>query len=296
MNRRRFFQSAAAPVVALPALGQTATAAAPAKFRISLAEWSLHRAIQAHLVRNLEFPRIAREQFGIQGLEFVNALWEVPTESYVAELKRNMEHYDTRGVMIMCDGEGLMGHSERAVRLKAADAHRKWVDVAAELGCLGIRTNMHGEKQPSTPAELDRFLEYCAESFSRLAQYAQAAGLNLMIENHGGISSDPDILVRLIKLVSQPNLGLLPDFGNFPTQTDRYEAIRKMMPYAKGVSFKCFDFGPDGKETAFDMDRVMKIVLDSGYHGWIGIEYEGNRLTEFEGIQSAKRYLDRMLA
>lgn len=294
MNRRSFLKSAAAPAAA--ALPVFAEAQTPPKFRISLAQWSLHKAIEARMVRNLDFPRIAREQFGIEGLEFVNGLWEAPTQDYVAELKQNMQRFATKGVMIMCDGEGLMGHSDPAVRRKAADNHRRWVDIAAELGCHAIRTNMYGEREPSSPAEIERFIEYCADSFTRLAGYARTAGLNVMVENHGGISSDPAVLVKLMKTVNLPNLGLLPDFGNFPKEIDRYEAIRQMMPYAKGASFKCYNFGPDGKEKAFDMDRVMKTVLDSGYHGWVGIEYEGDRLTEFEGIQAAKRYLDRLLA
>jgi sugar phosphate isomerase/epimerase len=295
MNRRSFLKSAAAPALAGIPVVARAQSASP-KFRISLAEWSIHKAIQSRLATNLDFPRIAREQFGIEGLEFVNQLWAAPTQSYVSELKGNMRGSGTKGVLIMCDGEGLMGHSDRAARLQAADNHRRWVDIAAELGCHSIRTNMQAEKQPATPAEIDALLERCAESFTRLCEYAVPSGVNVIIENHGGISSNPDVLVRLMKAVKLPNFGLLPDFGNFPKEIDRFEAVGKMMPYARGVSFKCYDFGPDGKETAFDMDRMMKVVLDSGYRSWIGIEYEGGRLTEFEGIHAAKRYLDRWLA
>ncbi len=293
MNRRSFFTSAAAPALAaLPSFARAQSAGR--KFRISLAEWSIHRAIDSRFVRNLDFPRIAREQFGIEGLEFVNGLWEAPTQDYVGELKKNMDQFGCKGVLLMCDGEGLMGHSNRAVRYKAADNHRKWVDIAAELGCHSIRTNMFGEKHPDTPAEVSAFLEYCADSFTRLCGYAKSAGLNVLIENHGGISSHPEVLVRLMKMVNLSNFGVLPDFGNFPKEVDRYDALRQMMPYAKGVSFKCYDFGPDGKEKAFDMDRMMQTVFEAGYHNWVGIEYEGDRLTEFEGIQAAKRYLDRL--
>jgi sugar phosphate isomerase/epimerase len=155
---------------------------------------------------------------------------------------------------------------------------------------------MYPDKQPSTPAEIGEFIEYCAESFRRLCEYAKGAGLNVLIENHGGISSDPAVVTRLMKTVNLPNFGTLPDFGNFPKEIDRYDAIAKLMPFAKGASFKCYDFGPDGKETTLDMDRIMKTVLDAGYHNWVGIEFEGERLTEFEGVQAAKRYLDRLLA
>jgi sugar phosphate isomerase/epimerase len=290
MRRRDLLVTALAPA------GFLAMARAQGKkFRISLAEWSLHKAIFSRMITNLEFPRTAREQFGIEGLEFVNGLWEAPTHDYVSRLKRNMKETGTTGVLIMCDGEGLMGHSDIAERMKAARNHHKWVDIAAELGCHSIRTNMYTDKQPKTPAEIEAFLEYCAESFTNLCEYAKGSNLNVIIENHGGISSDADVVVRLMKKVNLPNFGTLPDFGNFPKEYDKYESVRKLMAYAKGVSFKCSDFGADGNEKTIDMHRMMKIVFDAGWTGWVGIEYEGGRLSEFEGIQAAKRFLDRLL-
>jgi len=286
MRRRSFVSTLAA----VPLAAQT-----PKKwFRTSLAEWSLHKAIQSRMITNLDFPRIAREQFGIEGIEFVNQLWEAPTASYVARLKRNMQTAGVTGVLIMCDGEGTMGHSVPKERMEAADNHRKWVDIAAELGCTAIRTNMYPEKQPTSPEEIDAFLKFCAESFTKLCEYAKPAKIHVIIENHGGISSNPDVVVRLMKMVNLPNFGTLPDFGNFPKEIDRYAAVEKLMPFAKGCSLKCMDFGPDGKETTIDLDRMMAIAKKSGYQGWVGIEYEGSRLTEFEGIQAAKRFLDRV--
>jgi sugar phosphate isomerase/epimerase len=294
MNRRCFLKSSFAPALA----GLTAVPAQPQaagkRYRISLAQWSLHRAIESRLITNLEFPRIAREQFGIEGLEFVNGLWEAPTLDYLRRLKNNMKQTGTTGVLIMCDGEGLMGHSAKAERMKAARAHYKWVDIAAELGCHAIRTNMYPDRNPKTPAEIDAFLGYCADSFTNLCEYARGRNINVIIENHGGISSDADVVARLMRQVNLPNFGTLPDFGNFPKEYHKYEGVRKLMPFAKGVSFKCFDFGPDGNEKTMDAGRMMKIVADAGYSGWVGIEYEGDRLTEFEGIQAAKRFLDRL--
>ncbi|MBM3814792.1 MAG: sugar phosphate isomerase/epimerase [Acidimicrobiia bacterium] len=264
------------------------------KLRISLAQWSLHKAIQSRLISNLDFPRIARDQFGIAGLEFVNALWEAPTQGYLQRLKNNMKQTGTECVLIMCDNEGFMGAADKTERLRAADNHRKWIDITAELGGHSIRTNMYpGQKQPATPAEVDAFLGYCEESFNRLCEYGASRNVNVIIENHGGVSSDPDVVVRLMKKVNKPQMGTLPDFGNFPKEIDRYQAVQKLMPFAKGVSFKCYDFTPDARETTIDMDKMMKIVFDAGYHSWVGIEYEGSRLTEFEGIQAAKRCLER---
>ena len=224
-------------------------------------------------------------------------LWEAPTSDYVRRLKRNMASTGTKAVLIMCDGEGFMGHTEKAQRLAAADNHRKWVDITAELGGHAIRTNMYpGEKQPSTPAEIDDFVGHCVESFSKLCEYAAPLNISVIIENHGGVSSNPDVVVKLMQQAKLKNLGTLPDFGNFPKDADKYGAVTKLMPFARGVSFKCFDFDLQGKETTMDMDRMMKIVDAAGYRGWVGIEYEGSRMTEFEGIQAAKRYLDRWTA
>lgn len=265
---------------------------ASGRFRISLAQWSLHKAIQSRMVANLQFPRMAREQFGIEGLEFVNTLMEPPIASNIQQLKRNMASTGTKGVLIMVDGEGFMGAVDRAERMKAAENHFKWVDTAAELGCHAIRTNMYpGQKQPATEAEIAAFLDRCAESFSKLCEYAKGRNINVIIENHGGVSSNPDVVVRLMKKLPLPNFGTLPDFGNFPKEVDRYEAVRKMMPFAKGVSFKCMDFDASGKETTMDCDKLMGIVGESQYRGYVGIEYEGSRLTEFEGIQAARRFL-----
>lgn len=261
-------------------------------FKISLAEWSVHKAIQGGKMKNLEFPKLAREKYGIEGLEFVNTLWEAPTQGYLRRLKRNMQSTSTKCVLIMCDDEGLMGHSVKAERMKASKNHYKWIDYTAELGGHAIRTNMYPDNQPKTDAEITEYLKCCADSFADLCAYAKTLGINVIIENHGGLSSDPDILVRLMKQVNLPNFGLLPDFGNFYGKTDRYEAVAKMMPWAKGVSFKCWEFGPDGKETKLDMDRLMKIVKDAGYRGYVGIEYEGEKTPELEGIAGAKKFLD----
>lgn len=263
--------------------------------RISLAEWSVHRAIQSQKMTNLDFPRYASE-LGIEGLEFVNALWGAPTQGYIGRLRTAMKQTGTRCVMIMCDDEGMMGHSSPTVRKKTVDNHRKWIDYCAELGGHSIRTNMHSDITPKTAAEVETVLGYCADSFASLADYARMVGLNVLIENHWGLSSDPDAIVALMKKVNKANFGTLPDFGNFPKEVDRYDAVKKMMPYAKGVSFKCYDFGADGKESAIDMDRMMKIVAEAGYKGFVGIEYEGKRLSELEGAKAGKKFLDKYAA
>jgi L-ribulose-5-phosphate 3-epimerase len=289
MRRREFLRNT------LPVCALTAVNAAEPKFRISLAEWSLHRAIQSRMITNLDFPRIAREQFGIEGLEFVNQLWDAPTESYVQRLRANIQKTGTQAVLIMCDGEGLLGHSEKSERMRASRNHYKWVDISAELGGHAIRVNMDSNLKGATPAETQSIIDYSAESFADLCQYASRQNINILIENHVGVSLYPDPIVQVIKQVGLPNFGTLPDSGNWPKDLDRYDAVGKLMPFAKGVSCKFWDFGPSGEESTIDSGRMMKIVLDSGYRGWVGIEYEGTRLPEFEGIHAGKRLLDRFL-
>lgn len=181
-----------------------------------------------------------------------------------------------------------MAGPEKASRLLAAKNHHKWVDIAAVLGCHSIRCNT-GAQEGDADA-LDR----CVESFSALLEYADASGVNVLIENHWGLSSDPDWLTELMRRVGHPRFGTLPDFGNIPETTDRYDAVRKMMPYAKAVSAKCYDFDDGtGDETKIDYAKMLGIVDAAGYHGWVGIEYEGERLSEREGILACKKLLER---
>jgi len=281
LTRRHTLKSMfAAPLAA-------AYAAPTGRFKVSLAEWSIHKAIMARKLTNLDFPRVAKEN-NCEGLEFVNGLWAAPTAGYIRNLKKAMNDTGTKPVLMMVDDEGMMGHSDKKEAMKAVHNHLKWVDIAAETGCHTLRTNMYPDKQPTTPAEIDAFLANCAETFTKLCEYAKGMGLNIVIENHGGISSNPNVVVALMKKVNLPNFGTLPDFGNFPKDIDRYEAVAKLMPYAKGVSFKCYLEGPDGAETRYDIPKMFKVIEESKYSGYVGIEYEGNKLDEIEGIKVAR--------
>ena len=287
LSRRDLFAAGAAAFGASSAAAQ----AAP-RFRLSLAEWSIHKAIGARTLTNLDFPRIAREN-GCEGLEFVNTLWASPTAGYINRLKRTMKDNNVESVLIMVDDEGMMGHSDKAQRYKAADNHRKWVDAAADLGCHSIRTNMYAEKEAKTPAEIETFIGNCADGFNRLLDYAAQAKINVVIENHWGLSSNPDVVVALMKKVNRPNFGTLPDFGNFPKEIDRYDAIKKLLPYAKGVSYKCYFEGPNGTEDKYDLARIFSLVAESKYSGFVGIEYEGEKLGELDGIKTARAWLQK---
>jgi L-ribulose-5-phosphate 3-epimerase len=264
-------------------------------FKISLAEWSLHKALFAGKIHNIDFPKIAREEYGIEGVEFVNQFFKdnAHDSAYLKDLKTRANDAGVTCVLIMIDGEGDLSATNDEARNKAVDNHKKWVDAAASLGCHAIRVNTGNHYSPTEVGPV-------AEAAGLLADYGAKNQISVICENHGGPSSNPDALLALIKAVGKPTFGTLPDFGNFPQDSkgkytiDVYEAIARMMQHAKGVSAKSYDFDESGKETKLDFARIMKIVTDAGYHGFVGIEYEGSRLGEPEGIRATKKLLESL--
>lgn len=303
-TRRDFLKHtglAAAGIATASGLGETVMAA-PRTYDISLAGWSLHKAIgKGSAQKNmLEMPQITSEEFGIQAIELVNQMLSSSDADYMGKLAANAAKYDVKILLIMVDGAGDAGSEREAGRAKAVENHKNWIDIAADLGCHSIRMNWSGAPKEflTDAAALEEFVNRSVPSFQAIADHGATKGLNVMIENHWGPSSYPDILVDLIKRVDNERFGTLPDFGNFPDEVDQYDAIDKMMPYAKAVSAKCYDFDPDtGLETKLDYDRLIKNVVDThGYHGYIGIEYEGNRLSEYDGIKACKALLEKLKA
>ena len=255
-------------------------------FEISLAAWSLHREFFARDIDQLGMIDACAD-LGIGAFEMVNTFFPSPQYAYLKQLREHAAERDVSLLLIMCDGEGSMAAPDREKRLLAAKNHHKWVDIAAVLGCTAIRCNTGAQ-----PGDDDALVR-CGESFSALVEYADAAGINVLVENHWGLSSDPAWLMGLIRNVDHPRFGTLPDFGNFPPEVDRYDAVERMMPKALAVSAKCYDFDAAGDETTIDFARMMQIVAAAGYRGYVGIEYEGERLPEREGIAASKALLER---
>jgi sugar phosphate isomerase/epimerase len=265
------------------------------RFKISLAEWSLHKALGDKMLDNLEFPVKAKRDFGITAVEYVSTFFAdyVMDLKYLAELKRITDYHGITNLLIMVDGEGDLGAATQEERMKTAENHIKWIDAAQYLGCHSIRVNAGG---PGTPEE---HAANVILGLKTLCGYAQTKGINVIVENHGGHSSNGKWLSSVIKAVNMPNAGTLPDFGNFrisaDEEYDRYKGIEELMPFAKGVSGKSMDFDKDGNETTIDFARMIQIVKKSGYRGYIDVEYEGNRYSEEEGIMLTKKLLERLI-
>ncbi|MDG2200595.1 MAG: sugar phosphate isomerase/epimerase [Phycisphaerales bacterium] len=302
-DRRRFMQAALGALAASPLAG-AAMQAAPKKentvstdpiFRISLAQWSLHRTIRSGDLDAMDFASCSTKQFGISGLEYVSSFYNdrKEDETLPTDLKQRADDHGATSLLIMVDGEGNLGAPDEAERADAIERHHRWLRIAKALGCHSIRVNAHSEGTP------DEQIALCAKGMTGLLKHADALELNVLIENHGGHSSNGAWLSSLMQTVDHPRFGTLPDFGNFVLDWntmemyDRYTGVTELMPYAKAVSAKSHDFDDDGNETGTDYDRMMKIVLDTGYRGWVGVEYEGERLPEAEGIERTRDLLVR---
>jgi L-ribulose-5-phosphate 3-epimerase len=302
MDRRAFLTRSSGLVAGL-ALPMPLAAFAPEQeppFRISLAEWSLHRTLFSGAIHPLDFPAVARKTYGIDAVEYVNAFF-LRSQAFAKELKRRADGEGVRSLLIMVDDEGRLGDPDASLRKDAVDRHRTWVDTAKLLGCHSIRVNA---RSAGSPAEQMRLM---ADGLRRLAEHAAAQEINVIVENHGGLSSDGEWVAGLMKMAGHPRIGTLPDFGNWHQSSwggpeggarapafDRYRGVELMMPFAKGVSAKSYDFDAAGNETSTDFERMLRIVRKHGFGGWVGIEYEGERLDEREGILATKRLLERV--
>lgn len=298
-NRRNFIRTSVAAVAGTmlvsPAIAGIAAKKSP--FKISLAEWSLHKTLFAKEMTNLQFPVVSRE-LGIGAVEYVNQFFkeQAKDEKYLAELNKIAKDEGVTNVLIMCDGEGMVGAPEKEERIKTVENHKKWIDAAAFLGCHSIRVNA-GSK--GTYEEQQKL---AADGLHMLCEYGDTKKINVIVENHGGLSSNADWLVGVMKLVDHKRVGTLPDFGNFTInretgeEYDRYKGVELLMPYAKGVSGKSYAFDAQGNETKIDFYRMMKIVKDSGFTGYVDVEYEGSELSEKDGIIATKKLLEKVFA
>ena len=267
-----------------------ASSAQEPRFKISLAEWSLNKSLFKKTITNMDFPRIAKETYGLDAVEYVNQFFRDKAEDtqYLTQLKNECEKYGVKSLIIMVDGEGNLADTSATARNKAVENHYKWVKAAKFLGCHSIRVNAAGR------GTMGQMQAAAIDGLTKLSTYAADYGINVIVENHGGNSSYGKWLAEIMKSVNKPNCGTLPDLGNF-YEYDRYKGVTELMPYAKGVSAKTHDFDANGNETQIDYEKMMKIIADSGFKGYIDVEYEGTKLNEDEGIKATIALLKRVM-
>lgn len=273
----------------------------PWHFKISLAQWSLHRALKGGHMDNLDFAAKARS-FGFEGLEYVNGFFKdkATDMAYLKEMKTRANAEGQQNVLIMIDGEGSLAHANEKKRLKAIENHYKWIEAAHFLGCHAIRVNLAGGvvKEDAVKAGVD--------SLTVLSEFAKGSNINVLVENHGGFSSNGAWMSQVFSQIKHENCGTLPDFGNFCITKgekdadgvrpcldayDRYKGMEELLPFAKAVSAKSYDFDAEGNETTIDYLRVMKMVKNVGYTGFVGVEFEGHKVSEDKGIELTRDLL-----
>ncbi len=329
-SRRHFLKLGAASVASC--LPLSALAEKP-RFQISLAQWSMNRSLFGGELDHLDWAKHTKENFGIEALEYVNQFFAVgdrkkdkwgfqpKPQAYLAEMKTRTDDLGMTNVLIMCDGVGNLGDPDEKRRTNAVEGHYSWCDAAKFLGCHSIRVNARSNDNLSA----DEQKAFCVDGLRRLSEHATPMGLSVIVENHGGLSSHGAWLAGVMKEVDLPNCGTLPDFGNFylvrnrgndeayqqakanfvgldlqedeiGLYYDRYQGIADLMPYAKGVSAKSFAFDQEGNDLHTDFQQAMQIVSDSGYRGYVGVEFEGKEISETEGIMKTKALLEKTFA
>ena len=269
-------------------------------FNISLAQWSLNKAFFDGAIDNLDFAKIAKNDYGIEAIEYVNQFFKdkAKDKGYLNEMNKRAGDLGVKQLLIMIDGEGGLAELDDSTRKTAVENHYKWVEAAKHLGCHSIRVNAYGV---GSAAEVG---QAAVQGLGQLATFAKDYDLNVIVENHGGYSSNGQWLSNVMAEINMDNCGTLPDFGNFcierdpdgncTEEYDRYKGIEELMKYAKAVSAKSHDFDNHGNETNSDYMRIMKIVKDAGYTGYVGIEYEGSNLSPDQGIRATKLLLEKV--
>jgi len=263
-------------------------------FKISLAQWSLHRSLFNKEIDNFDFIRLTKTKYKISAVEYVNTFFfdKAEDKNYLNEMNQIAKDFDVKNLLIMCDNEGNLGDPDKKNREKAVENHYKWVNAAKTLGCHSIRVNAKSEGEYNDQVRL------ASDGLRMLSEFADSIGINILVENHGGLSSNGKWLAQVMKTVDHSRIGTLPDFGNFKIDEndvyDRYVGVKELMPFAKAVSAKSHEFDKDGNEVHTDYNKMMKIVLDSGYSGYVGIEYEGSNHTESDGIMLTKNLLEKI--
>ena len=291
-SRRKFITSLSASLAASSLLSNADHHKKKQLFEISIAEWSLHKSLFGKKISNLDFPVVAKKEFKISAVEYVNQFFKdkATDKNYLNELKKICDNEGVKSLLIMCDGEGKLGDPDKNKRISSVNNHKRWIEAAKHLGCHSIRVNA------SSSGSYDNQQKLAADGLSRLSEFASTHGLNVIVENHGGLSSNGQWLSGVMKSVNMKNCGTLPDFGNFRIgggkTYDRYKGVKELMPFAKAVSAKSHDFDDNGNEIHTDYHKMMKIVIDAGYRGYVGVEYEGSKLSEYDGIKATKKLLE----
>jgi len=291
-------------------------------FKLALSQFSLASQFWSKQLDPLDFPQKTMKTFGIAGLDYCSMFFATKAKdtTFLNELRKRALDNGCYNQRIMIDGEGVLGDLNKDVRIKAVENHNKWIDAAATLGCPMIRVNVEGEGDPAEVAKA------AIESLNALIDYGKKSNIDVIVENHVGISCNGGWLANVMKEMNNSHCGTLADFGNFcinrtkpPTndiagwmqtkcleEYDRYKGIKELMPFAKGVHAKTHVFDASGNDTETDFAKMFKIIGDSGFKGWVSVEYEGGLIKMYAkdnkyldddaGVLATKKLIEKVVA
>lgn len=289
--------------------------------RISLSQWSFHRAIlgssmedyatftkllhskpervlQGHL-DSRDILNIANS-LGIKKVDLVNVLFfgHAMDKPWLNEFIAKAKSFNTSFQVLMCDQAGNLGASSQLARKQSINAHIVWLETAVYLGCKQLRVNAIGDGSYLSQ------LRQCADSLSKLGAIAESMGIELLVENHGYASNNGAWLAMLIEETNHDNVKVFADFDNFfmggwdlspERRYDRIQGLLDLAPFTAGVSAKSHDFGALGDETTIDFRKCIAIFEENGFDGLYSAEYEGDRISELEGAISTVRLTSSIL-
>jgi len=311
ISRRQFLNTSLLSGAAIMTGGTLSSVSAlaatpkPFHFELSLAQWSLHKALFANEISTLDFPVVARKSYDIGAVEYVNQFFyeKAKDKKFLAELKKRCEDNGVVSSLIMIDKEPELASPDAKERVAGVEGHKKWIDAAKFLGCTAIRVNLHGN------GTLEQWTSGAVESLKKLSAIGKPLGIKILVENHGGFSSNGKYMAEVMRLANDSNIGTMPDFGNFCVrrevpgdlwksacveQYDIYQGVAEMMPYAGAFSAKSFNFDEQGNESGIDFLKMFTLMRASKYRGYVGIEYEGEKMSEDAGIRATKKLIEKV--
>jgi len=311
ISRRQFLNTSLLSGAAIMTGGTLSSVSAlaatpkPFHFELSLAQWSLHKALFANEISTLDFPVVARKSYDIGAVEYVNQFFyeKAKDKKFLAELKKRCEDNGVVSSLIMIDKEPELASPDAKERVAGVEGHKKWIDAAKFLGCTAIRVNLHGN------GTLEQWTSGAVESLKKLSAIGKPLGIKILVENHGGFSSNGKYMAEVMRLANDSNIGTMPDFGNFCVrrevpgdlwksacveQYDIYQGVAEMMPYAGAFSAKSFNFDEQGNESGIDFLKMFTLMRASKYRGYVGIEYEGKKMSEDAGIRATKKLIEKV--
>ena len=260
--------------------------------KFAVQQYSFNRQLKSGELDMLDYPKTVVEGTGIKALEYFNGHMEEKASdtAFFKEIRKRTDDLGAVNTMILCRSKSALDSPDAAERSASVESYKPWLEAMKILGGLCIRVDVR------SPGDAEEQKQHAVAGLQKLTEVADKEfELDIVVENHGNHSSNGAWVADVMKKVGLENCGTLPDFQNF-TDYDPYQGVKEMMPWAKIVCAKSKKFDESGNEVNVDYRRMLKIVKDSGFKGYIGIEFEGHDVDPVSGINATKKLIETVMA